>query len=123
MPITLAIPFGVRCPGYLTPWANQMTYHAAHTPRLGMSPDFNTQKWVTTVTDVMMLNYAGGLDLARDGTQCNTQGVWPCNLPTRFAHEYYKFEMSKIVRNDAPFRHRLSAQRPIFNLIGNIVTR
>ena len=81
MPITLAIPFGVRCPGYLTPWANQMTYHAAHTPRLGMSPDFNTQKWVTTVTDVMMLNYAGGLDLARDGTQCNTQGVWPCKLP------------------------------------------
>jgi len=38
------------------------------------------RKWVTTVTDVMMLNYAVGLDVARDGTQCNTQGVWPCKL-------------------------------------------
>jgi len=38
-------------------------------------------KWVTTVTDVMMLNYAVGQDVARDGTQCNTQGVWPCKLP------------------------------------------
>ena len=34
-----------------------------------------------TVTDVMILNYAVGLDMARDGTQCNTQGVWPCKLP------------------------------------------
>jgi hypothetical protein len=39
------------------------------------------RKWVTTVTDVMILNYAVGLDVARDGTQCNTQGVWPCKLP------------------------------------------
>jgi len=31
------------------------------------------RKWVTTVTDVMMLNYAVGLEVARDGTQCNTQ--------------------------------------------------
>ena len=36
---------------------------------------------MTTVTDVMMLNYAVGLDVARDGMQCNTQGVWPCKLP------------------------------------------
>jgi len=33
-----------------------------------------------TVTDVMILNYAVGLDVARDGAQCNTQGVWPCKL-------------------------------------------
>jgi len=39
------------------------------------------RKWVTTVTDVMILNCTVGLDLARDGTQCNTQGVWPCKLP------------------------------------------
>jgi len=41
------------------------------------------RNWVTTVTDVMMLNYAVGLDVARDasGTQSNTQGVWPCKLP------------------------------------------
>jgi len=38
-------------------------------------------KWVTTVTNVMILNCAVGLDVARDGTQCNTQGVWPCKLP------------------------------------------
>jgi len=35
---------------------------------------------VTTVTDVMILNYAVGLDVTRDGTQYNTQGVWPCKL-------------------------------------------
>jgi len=39
------------------------------------------QKWVTTVTDVMILNYAVGLDVARDETQSNTQGVWPCKVP------------------------------------------
>jgi len=39
------------------------------------------RKWVTSVIDVMILNYAVGLDVARDGTQCNTQGVWPCKLP------------------------------------------
>jgi len=38
------------------------------------------RKWVTTVTDVMILNYVVGLDVASDGTQCNTQGVWPCKL-------------------------------------------
>jgi len=27
------------------------------------------------------LNYAVVLDVARDWTQCNTQGVWPCKLP------------------------------------------
>jgi len=39
------------------------------------------RKWVMTVTDVMILNYTVGLDVARDGTQCNTQGVWPFKLP------------------------------------------
>jgi len=36
---------------------------------------------MTTVTDVMILNYVVGLDVARHGTQCNTQGMWPCKLP------------------------------------------
>jgi len=35
----------------------------------------------TLVTDVMILKYAVGLNVARDGTQSNTQGVWPCKLP------------------------------------------
>jgi len=30
---------------------------------------------------VNLLNYAVSLDEARDGTQTNTQGVWPCILP------------------------------------------
>ena len=38
------------------------------------------QKWVTTFTDVMMVNYVVGLDVARNGTQFNTQGAWPCKL-------------------------------------------
>jgi len=29
----------------------------------------------------MILNYANGLDVACDGTQLNTQGVWPCKVP------------------------------------------
>jgi len=33
------------------------------------------RKYLTTVTDVMILNYAVGLDVARDGTQSNTQDV------------------------------------------------
>ena len=45
------------------------------------TPTGAARKWVSTVTDVMILNYAVGLDVARDGTQCNTQGVWPCKLP------------------------------------------
>jgi len=45
------------------------------------TPTGAASKWVTTVTDVMILNYAVGLDVARDGTQYNTQGVWPCKLP------------------------------------------
>jgi len=44
------------------------------------TPTGAARKWVTTVTNVMILNYAVGLDVARDGTQCNTQGVWPCKL-------------------------------------------
>jgi len=45
------------------------------------TPTGAARKWVTTVTDVMILNYAVGLDVARDGTQCNTQGMWSCKLP------------------------------------------
>jgi len=43
------------------------------------APTGAAREWLTTVTDVMILNYAVGL--ARDGTQYNTQGVWPCKLP------------------------------------------
>ena len=39
------------------------------------------RKYLTTVTDVMILNYAVGLDVACDGTQSNTQDVCPCKLP------------------------------------------
>ena len=45
------------------------------------APTGARRKYLTTVTDVMILNYAVGLDVARDGTQSNTQGVWPCKLP------------------------------------------
>jgi len=45
------------------------------------TPTGAARKYLTTVTDVMILNYAVGLDVARDGTQSNTQGVWPCKLP------------------------------------------
>jgi len=44
------------------------------------TPTRADRKWVTTVTDVMILNDAVVLDVAR-GTQCNTQGVGPCKLP------------------------------------------
>ena len=124
-----------------------------------------------SASDVMILNYAIVLAVARDGMQCNTQGVWPCKLPIdslslqllamspdlmealrkqsrrknfintcnqethvkksslmrvmgkKIAHDYDKFEMSKIITNDAPCTYCVTAQRPIFNLIGNIVTR
>ena len=46
-----------------------------------VTPTGAARKWVTNVNDVMILNYAVGLDVARDGTQCNTQGVWPCKSP------------------------------------------
>jgi len=39
------------------------------------------RKYLTTITDVMILNYAVGLDVARDGTKSNTQDAWPCKLP------------------------------------------
>jgi len=50
------------------------------------APKGAARKYLTTVTDVMILNYAVGLDVARatsrsHGTQFNTQGVWPCKLP------------------------------------------
>jgi len=38
------------------------------------TPNGAAQKLVTNVTDVMILNYAIGLDVARDGTQYNTHG-------------------------------------------------
>ena len=43
------------------------------------TPKGAARKYLTTVTDVMILIYAVGLDVAR-GTQSNTQGVWPCKL-------------------------------------------
>ena len=46
------------------------------------TPKGAARKYLTTVTDVMILtrNYAVGLEVTR-GTQSNTQGVWPCKLP------------------------------------------
>jgi len=37
------------------------------------------RKYLTTITDVLLLNHAVSLDVAR-GTQTNTQGMWPCKL-------------------------------------------
>jgi len=45
------------------------------------TPTGATRKYLTTITDVFLLNYTVSLDEARDGTQKNTQGVWPCKLP------------------------------------------
>jgi len=44
------------------------------------------QTYVTIIChgDVFLLNYAISLDVARDGTHINTQGVWPCKLPPDF---------------------------------------
>ena len=39
------------------------------------------RKYITTITDVFLLNYAVGLDVARVETEINTQGGWPCKLP------------------------------------------
>ena len=44
------------------------------------TPKGAARKYLTPVTDVMILNYAVVLDVAR-GTQSNTQGVWSCKLP------------------------------------------
>jgi len=45
------------------------------------SPTGAARKYITTITDVFLLNYAVGLDVARVKTQINTQGVWPCKFP------------------------------------------
>jgi len=45
------------------------------------TPTGEDRKWMTTVTDVMILNYAVELCVACDGTQSNTQSVWPDKLP------------------------------------------
>jgi len=45
------------------------------------TPTGAARKYLTTITDVFFLNYAVSLNEARDGTQKNTQGVWPCKLP------------------------------------------
>jgi len=42
------------------------------------TPTVAARKYITTITDVFLLNYAVGLDVARVETQINTQGVWPC---------------------------------------------
>jgi len=43
------------------------------------TPTGAARKWVTTITDVHILNYAVSLDTCRITT--NTQGVWKCKLP------------------------------------------
>jgi len=47
------------------------------------TPKGAARRYLTTVTDVMILtrNYVVGFEVA-SGTQSNTQGVWPCKLPT-----------------------------------------
>jgi len=45
------------------------------------TPTAAARKYLTTITDVFLLNYAVSLDEAHDGIQKNTQGVWPCKLP------------------------------------------
>jgi len=45
------------------------------------TPAAAARKYLTTITDAFLLNYAVSLDEARDGTQKNTQGVWTCKLP------------------------------------------
>jgi len=51
--------------------------------KLGVSPSDKSGSYSgqTIVTDVMILNYAVGLDVARVGPNLKTQGVWPCKLP------------------------------------------
>jgi len=44
------------------------------------TPKGADRKRVTTITNVMILNNAVGLKVAR-GTQSNTQGVWPSKTP------------------------------------------
>ena len=44
------------------------------------TPEGADWKYLTTVTDVMILNHAVGLDVAR-GAQSYTQGVWPSKSP------------------------------------------
>ena len=44
-------------------------------------PTGATRTYLTAITDVFLLNYAVSLDEAGDGTQKNTQGVWPCKSP------------------------------------------
>jgi len=46
------------------------------------TPKGEARKYLTTVTDVMILtrNYAVDFEVAC-GTQSNTQGVWPCKFP------------------------------------------
>jgi len=43
------------------------------------TPTGEARKYLTTITDVFLPNYAVRPDEARDGTQKNTQGVWPCH--------------------------------------------
>jgi len=44
-------------------------------------PTGAARKYLTTFTDVFLLNYAVSLDEARDWNQINTQGMWPYILP------------------------------------------
>jgi len=40
----------------------------------------SARTYITTITDVFLLNYAVSLDVARVATQINAQGVWSCKL-------------------------------------------
>jgi len=44
------------------------------------TPTGAARKYLTTIADVFLVNYAVNLDAARDGTQKKSKGVWPCKL-------------------------------------------
>jgi len=46
-----------------------------------------------------------------------------CDGGKKIYMNYNKFEIHKIIKNDAPIRPRVSPQRPVINLFGNLVTR
>ena len=68
-----------------TKWLGQSCKHSPRRrvetsvpSKITCMPTGAARKYLTTITDVFLLV---SLDEARDGTQKNTQGVWPCKLP------------------------------------------
>lgn len=53
------------------------------------------RKFITTISDVFILDRPVGLDEARTNTQTNTQGVWPCWIPV------HSFPWRRIAQSNA----------------------